>query len=625
MVNAVRQKKTRKRLLFFVGLPVILLAAAGGVLQSLSLSLQDISTSTRLSVGKMSAPAEAVVPLESILRGTIYSRDFKELSVSYQLWSIYAHSSALSNRLETAAQLSRVLHIDEAVLARRLKNVQQVIEVAEDIDKEQAAEVEALQLDGIYCKTVEKRYHPFHTLSANFLGFTSNNKGMIGTEALYDSVLQPGIFRSFDLEEVDFEGQEVLGRKSTDVILTIDLDLQKQLEQELEAYREQRGAARGIGLAMDPGSGRVLAMVSQPDFNPNYFWKAESSGLQDPVFTPLFNRKLLQPLQVMASIIHDAGLGGTILPETVMAPNNGLSEEQLNEYWNTFGLCQSVQCQIAASSQQTIPGIDQTTGLSGLSSAGLSSTRLSGAQIGVGLASLINSGNRVSPYFLHSIYDHAEGRFYNRNPSVSTRRRVIKEPAAGINLRRQLLHSRYGSEEGFMFVNNSTEVVDHNGLSEHLIQEVLLAAVPRKTPKIMLMMAVDYGTLYPMPPVADESEEEQEDLASIGQRLLPVLTEYMNREYADVHPVEKNQKNYRRFFISKRLKPPEQKEHNNLPLDSIMPDVIGLSLRKGLQLINAYDLKVSIRGSGRIVAQNPASGEPIAVADNCELTLESSI
>ncbi len=56
-----------------------------------------------------------------------------------------------------------------------------------------------------------------------------------------------------------------------------------------------------------------------------------------------------------------------------------------------------------------------------------------------------------------------------------------------------------------------------------------------------------------------------------------------------------------------------------------MPEVTGLSLRKGLQRISSFNLKVKIKGSGRIVAQNPASGEPLADAGDCTLTLESRI
>ena len=54
MIKAVRQKKRRKRRLYIVGSLVILLAATGGTLHRLSLSLQDISRIIQLAAGKIS-------------------------------------------------------------------------------------------------------------------------------------------------------------------------------------------------------------------------------------------------------------------------------------------------------------------------------------------------------------------------------------------------------------------------------------------------------------------------------------------------------------------------------------------------------------------------------------------
>ena len=56
-----------------------------------------------------------------------------------------------------------------------------------------------------------------------------------------------------------------------------------------------------------------------------------------------------------------------------------------------------------------------------------------------------------------------------------------------------------------------------------------------------------------------------------------------------------------------------------------MPALTGMSLRKGLQQIRPFNLKVRIKGSGRIVAQNPAPGVSLTDTGVCELTLQSQI
>ncbi len=612
MIKAVRQRKRRKRRLYIVGLLFILLAATGGTLHRLSLSLQDISRIIQLAAGKISNSNESVIPVEANLRGTIYDRNFNELSVSYQLFTLYAHPAELADRHSSAEKLALILGTDKEILADRLNNVKPVIEIADDLDMHQAAEVAALNMDGVYCKPVEERFYPSHKIAAHLLGFTGNSTGLAGAEALYDQVLQPGVFRSSDVPDVDLSDTESAGLTTTDVILTIDLGLQKQVEQQMRSFLQSKGAARGIALVMEPGTGRVLTMAGQPGFDPNYFWQSDSRQLQDQVFQPVFEQNLLKPLLVTAAAIYEAGLDGEILPVTVRAPDYGLTEEKMAEYRQLFELQEPVQSILPVDKEPARADAAE------MEPSGM----LSGAQMEVALASLLNGGRRVKPWLLESLYDHNRKRFY---PCAvqSTMHRILP-PAPGINLRRELLqNSSYSGKDGFLFVNKNITIGKNKGFTDYRIQEVLLAAVPEKAPRVLLLMAFDYGSLYPLPPGKARTGKKN-NLAELGRKLLPMLDQYgMNGQVAE-RPAGKNEGNYRRFLIVRRLELPEQKR-NFAEVDKIMPEVTGLSLRKGLQRISPYHLKVSVKGSGRIVGQNPAPGEPLAKNGVCELTLHAQL
>ncbi len=621
MIRANRQNSVKKKRLFFVGLLIVLLAAVGGILHKLPLSLQDISRIIQLSAGKISQTDEPAAEKEKkpILRGTVYGRNFKELSVSYQLYSLYAHPAEVSDRKTVTKELARLLNVNRKILARQLQATQATVELANDLDDQQAAEIRALNLDGVYCKAVEVRFYPYHTIGSTVLGFADKNRGLSGVEALYDPVLQPGEFRNVNIPEVDFAGKEALGRTTTDIILTIDMDLQKEIELQLNAYRKKKGAARGIAMALEPGSGRVLAMVSQPGYDPNYFWQADTRRVNDLLYARIYSRSLIRPLLVTAAAIYGAGMEKEVLPPTVSAPDYGFTDDELNNYWKLFGLEEPVQCQLSFNTHTK----------KAVAHAGESGNcnKLSGAQMGVGLATLLNSGSRVTPYYLNSLYDHNQSRFYERDAGFNKRQRLIP-PAAGIHLRRELLlNSPYSSKDGFLFANErrSVHVSEETGFTEYQNQEVLLTAVPRKIPKILLMMAVDYGSLYPAPPTSEaEQEVKTETLADLGKRFLPILTDYAFQDYVAERPVEKNHDNMRRFFISRRLVMPTIKKKHE-PARQIMPELTGMSLRKGLQQIRRYNLKVRIKGSGRIVGQRPAAGESLAETGACELTLQSQI
>jgi hypothetical protein len=61
---------------------------------------------------------------------------------------------------------------------------------------------------------------------------------------------------------------------------------------------------------------------------------------------------------------------------------------------------------------------------------------------------------------------------------------------------------------------------------------------------------------------------------------------------------------------------------NAAPAD--MPQVLGKSLRYGLQTLQPYDLRISVVGSGLIVAQQPKAGVAVRKGDQCVLQLQSN-
>lgn len=54
-----------------------------------------------------------------------------------------------------------------------------------------------------------------------------------------------------------------------------------------------------------------------------------------------------------------------------------------------------------------------------------------------------------------------------------------------------------------------------------------------------------------------------------------------------------------------------------------MPQMRGMSLRKGLQQLGPLNVKVRVNGTGQIVAQYPPAGQPLAGIDECIITLKT--
>lgn len=127
----------------------------------------------------------------------------------------------------------------------------------------------------------KKRVYPFGEMTGNITGYDSKRYGRSGLEASFNWAL---LGMKNDLAGFDFwslKRFENNGR-GNDLILTIDAKLQ-QLSYTLLGNR------KGAVVAIEPSTGRILAMVSKPGFNPGLvddLWQQ----LNTNVDSPLLNR-----------------------------------------------------------------------------------------------------------------------------------------------------------------------------------------------------------------------------------------------------------------------------------------------------------------------------------------------
>lgn len=197
------------------------------------------------------------------------------------------------------------------------------IRLANDITMDTVTKIaeRSHELPGVSIDVEPLRYYPYDTMASQLFGYvgevgeeeladirekdpnTSVGPGTIlgraGLERMYDNVLR-GIDGGKQVE-VDAAGRPVaeVGRQNTvpgrDIHLTIDLPLQKAAEKavadQLASLRSQGIPAKGAAVvAMDPNTGAILAMVSAPEFNPNWFargitsaqWKQLNTDMNHP-------------------------------------------------------------------------------------------------------------------------------------------------------------------------------------------------------------------------------------------------------------------------------------------------------------------------------------------------------
>lgn len=124
--------------------------------------------------------------------------------------------------------------------------------------------------------------------------------GKTGLENFWESSLK-GVKGKKHIE-VDALGREkkVISEKTSkdgyNLILSIDLELQKQAEKVLRTHLEKLGLKKGSVVILEPDTGQVLALVSWPSYDNNVFARGIKTGeyqefLKDKS-NPLFNRAI---------------------------------------------------------------------------------------------------------------------------------------------------------------------------------------------------------------------------------------------------------------------------------------------------------------------------------------------
>ncbi len=235
------------------------------------------------------------------------------LTHSVYLWPLACKKSEWD---KTLTKLSEILHMPEADIKKRLEqegyNSSALVKVARNISPQQitALKESSNELMGVQVTGETAREYRHGDLAAHVLGYTGELTdedyeklrksgyrlgdviGKMGIEATYENQLRgEGGGQQVEVNgagEVVKVLQDKPSRSGKDITLTLDLDLQK-------AASEALGGMTGSIVALDPTNGAILAMVSNPGFDPNIFTKRMSNEAWDRLQNlnhPFLNRAL---------------------------------------------------------------------------------------------------------------------------------------------------------------------------------------------------------------------------------------------------------------------------------------------------------------------------------------------
>lgn len=317
-------------------------------------------------------------------RGVIYDRNGEVIARNRPAFRVAwdLSKTKLEERERVKSELVALLKVNGEEISKKIATFDQevkkgvkggeVITVKLDVDQETILKLTTKinNLPGVLEEAAPVRDYPYGEVVANILGYT----GEVSTEELNieefanyrlgDHLGKDGVEKEFESQLRGQAGQELIKVDSAgtklgtvyqsrpvaggDLVLSLDINLQKKAYEALKKVVIQKGAPGGSVVVSDPQTGEILALVTYPSYDNNLFAKGISgqdySQLASDKRTPLLNRPIgaaYPPGSTFKIITAASGLqSGKISGQTIYEDTGTVSLGPIvfsNWYWNQYG------------------------------------------------------------------------------------------------------------------------------------------------------------------------------------------------------------------------------------------------------------------------------------------------
>jgi cell division protein FtsI (penicillin-binding protein 3)/stage V sporulation protein D (sporulation-specific penicillin-binding protein) len=266
-------------------------------------------------------------------RGTILDANSEVLAHNVPVETVVADATHLNNRAAVVELVSHELGLPEHELAEKLRAARRYIvikrEVPESVASALREKLRAGNLRGIYFEHDATRLYPNGSMLCHVIGFTDfEHHGIQGVEASMEEYLhgQDG-YRYIEhnragQEIVLYRGQERAPRNGYQVHLTVDLNLQNIVENELDAAMREYSPQKAMVILMRPQTGEILAMANRPNFDLNLRSEAKPEEMKNRTIIDMMEPGSTFKIVAAAAALNEHKLQ----PSSTIFCENGLWE-----------------------------------------------------------------------------------------------------------------------------------------------------------------------------------------------------------------------------------------------------------------------------------------------------------
>lgn len=584
------------------------------------------------------------LPIEAN-RGLILDRNGVVLADNLTTTSLVLIPNQIKEKEKATEELAKILNVSYDEMQKHVykkTSIERVHPEGRRLSYDIAEKISNLKLEGVYLVKEAKRYYPYGNLLSHSLGYVGiDNQGLSGLELEYDEYLtgKSGAIKYFsdakgnklNVSDVYVEPQDGMN-----LYLTIDINIQKSIERELDNIVDMFSPDMALAVVMNPKTGEILGMGSRPDYNPNTYQKYSQDVLSRnlPVWSSYEPGSTFKIITMATSVeekiidiendhFYDSGsvnvdgsvlkcwkAGGhgdqTFLQVLQNSCNPGfvklgqtLGKERLFSYIKKFGFGEKTGVDLNGEGQGILFPLDKVGNVELSTTAFGQGVSVTPIQQVTAVSAVVNGGYLYKPYIVKSIAEKETNSIIQETSKTLVRKVISSETSAIMRHALESVVAKGGGKaayiEGYRIggkTGTAQKVKDGRYMVGNYIMS-FMSVVPSNDPEAVFYLAIDNPK--------NTALLSSYTTTPIARRILLDIIDALD------------------------IKPQEEGMEKDLEwTDKIMyqvPNVIGKSVKEAKKLLSNFTIEYT--GTGEtVISQSPEANTNLEDRGTVRLLLE---
>ena len=578
-------------------------------------------------------------------RGLILDRKGVVLANNLTTTSLVLVPNQIKNKKKTTSELAKILNISYSDMYKHVNkkaSIERVHPEGRRLSYEVANKINDLKLPGVYLVKESKRNYPYKNMLSHTLGYVGiDNQGLSGLELQYDKYLtgESGAIKYFsdakgnklNLSDVYLEPQDGMN-----IQLTIDINIQKSLERELNNVVDMFNPDMALAIVMDPNTGEILGMASRPDYDPNNYKKYSQEVLSRnlPIwatYEPGSTQKIIttsaaveeKVVDLDKDTFYDSGsvkvdtakikcwkAGGhghqTFMEVLQNSCNPGfvkmgqmLGKERLFSYLDKFGFGNKTGVDLNGEGKGIIFPLSRVGNVELATTAFGQGISVTPIQQVTAVSAVVNGGKLYKPYIVKSIEEKETGTTIMENKKTFVRQTISEETSKTMRRALENVVAKGGGKRAYIDgyrIGGKTGTAQKVENGVYLVNNYIMsfmAVVPANDPKAVLYVAID----------------NPKHTAMLSSYTTTPVARRILLDIIDALDIKKQTDQ-----IEKEL------EWSDKPVYDV-PNVIGMDKKEATKALQNFTVEYSGNGD-KVVSQSPEAGTRIEEKSIVRLLLQ---